>query len=363
MDSTQNHSKIYKKKQRKRKRERRLDIVVPLIEESRRREYPRKRESETIFDGGIPLHTFPGEEYKDWKFINKDTCIVTDRTTNEVTFIAHFTTFEELREDKQAYDDLQSVFHFLFHAHSQQNYIKLNSVHKNAGSLSTCTGYGYRMGYDHGFTFGRYCCKTSITQDSKKLDEWYHAQKYELQKVEQVYKQRFTNLSPLLCNTMIKTANETGVPSFGQSDINSITEPFASSLFVSKNYASAEHKDDDYNPWVFGIFAPVFEQSGSFASFNDGYSGTASLFGVILYRIAVEMNKHDGIIEMIWQGNHDAHMTTPGTVKEGFARIGTSIQINNKLVAACAKYHADSGLKVRDLPTYFTSVKDKSKKR
>jgi hypothetical protein len=37
------------------------------------------------------------------------------------------------------------------------------------------------------------------------------------------------------------------------------------------NYASAKHKDDDVQDWVFGVFGNVHKTSGDIVTKQDGY--------------------------------------------------------------------------------------------
>jgi len=93
-----------------------------------------------------------------------------------------------------------------------------------------------------------------------------------LPNIEQIYKEELYNLSPMLYKTLVDTAITTGVPSFGQSNfVDEIIEPFASNLFTSMNYASAKHKDDDVQDWVFGVFGNVHKTSGDIVTKQDGY--------------------------------------------------------------------------------------------
>lgn len=89
---------------------------------------------------------------------------------------------------------------------------------------------------------------------------------------------------------MIDTARETNVPSFGQFGHQQERDPFASSLVVSKNYASAPHKDNDAQEWLYGIFGPIVEDTGELASRAMGFYGEKSEFFVIPYQVAVSVH-------------------------------------------------------------------------
>jgi len=69
-------------------------------------------------------------------------------------------------------------------------------------------------------------------------------------------------LSPLLFKKTAEQAEALEVPSFSQLNFHEHEDTFASSLFVSKNYVSAEHNDDDAQEWVFGIFFAKFATTG-----------------------------------------------------------------------------------------------------
>jgi hypothetical protein len=47
-------------------------------------------------------------------------------------------------------------------------------------------------------------------------------------------------------------------------------------------------------------------------------------------------------MELIWQGKLDSHMTLPSSSDKGYTRIGTFVQISNRLVQAVVNARLES---------------------
>ena len=67
-------------------------------------------------------------------------------------------------------------------------------------------------------------------------------------------------------------------------------------------------------------------------------------FVVEPYRVYIDFNKCDGITKIVWRGKVDDHVTLTSKLKERFTRVGSSVQISNKLVRAIEKSKSMKGL-------------------
>jgi len=57
------------------------------------------------------------------------------------------------------------------------------------------------------------------------------------------------------------------------------------------------------------------------------------------YQFATCLNECDGVVEMLWRGKDDVHFTKPGYCSKQFARVGSAVQINAKLVKQVVRVH------------------------
>jgi len=254
------HGRVHKTEQRNV----RIDSVCPNQIEYTKVEF-RKTRGEGVFgDGKFRKDPLKHIDSSDWDFCNKDDHIyIATNKDHAPQMITKMTSFATLREkDPQFLHRLEKSSMFISEQFRKSNGIKTNSAHKRAGGGGQCMMFGYRKGYDKGWDLGRYVPTQSVQNNEDKMSQWAEEQE-QLSDVEGLYRSRFQLLSPLLFKKTAEQAEALEVPSFSQLNFHEEHEnTFASSLFVSKNYVSAEHNDDDAQEWVFGIFFAKFATTG-----------------------------------------------------------------------------------------------------
>lgn len=84
---------------------------------------------------------------------------------------------------------------------------------------------------------------------------------------------------------------------------------------------------------LFEIWAPMSSQTSKLVSRKNGFNckGGQFLLG-ISFKVCIDFNACDGIVEIIWHGRSDFHSIILSTTSLMHIRIGTSIQINKGLV-------------------------------
>ena len=82
------------------------------------------------------------------------------------------------------------------------------------------------------------------------------------------YEERFLKLSSCFFHQVANEANITQVPSFGALEYNEVNKSvFASNLtFMLDDFHNVFHCDKDYISYLYGIWTPIFLESGNLAS-------------------------------------------------------------------------------------------------
>ncbi|KAG8697463.1 hypothetical protein FRC08_006513 [Ceratobasidium sp. 394] len=240
--------------------------------------------------------------------------------------------------------------------------IKTNRAHKHTGSVGMMIGQGWRAGSDAGFSLGLY--KTELTleeiQENAKKMSWLEYQD-KVRHVSEIFGHFFARLGPGISQLARRFMKEHQLPVFGTLKYGETDENCApaSSLYVShSNFANAPHKDNDVNPYVFGIWATTRASDESVV--DDPEEVMKYIHGGQFffpdYGIAIDFNKCGGIICVIWRAKDDRHATaytetTP--LRAEYMRWGSSIQVGKRTLNATRKVLAE-GADVRDAEAYQT---------
>lgn len=176
-----------------RKRCKRINLVKEALQvngDTKARIIFRKRQ-ECIFSEKMPdMGTFTQENYPDWLMLKHGTVIIADNDTNEPVFIAKFTPFTQLKNDLEAYNDLETVSKFTM-KNMRLNYpLTLNSGWIKAGRRGKSVAFGYRVAMEQGWCYGRYMPNKAVQKNEMKLQEWAEQQRM-LSDIEAIIKKRF----------------------------------------------------------------------------------------------------------------------------------------------------------------------------
>lgn len=194
---------------------------------------------------------------------------------------------------------------------------------------------GWRGGLDKGLTLGRYVPDKQIRGNPSKINNWKYEQEL-TSEIASFYGKMFCNLAPTLFKQIMSEVMETQVPTLAEIEfdiLHSKNTAFGSNLtYNMKDFSNCFHKDNDFNSYSFGIWAPISFEIGKLAKKEKGFECKGGQFLLGSYKVCIDFNPCDGIVEIIWRGKSDFHCTVKSTTNLMYTRIGTSVQINNSLV-------------------------------
>ncbi|KAG9124321.1 hypothetical protein FRC07_012031 [Ceratobasidium sp. 392] len=241
--------------------------------------------------------------------------------------------------------------------------VKTNRAHQHTGNRGFMIGQGWRAASDAGYSMGLY--KTELTQDDIEAEKgkkmlWEEYQ-VKIRLVSEIFNHFFGRLVPAVRDGARRFMEEHQLPvlgtlKYGETDENSAP---ASSLYVShSNFTNAPHKDNDINPYVFGIWLTTRTSDESVVDDPEEVSAhiKGGQFFFPDFGIAVDFNKCGGMVGITWRAKDDRHATAytdtiPSTAE--YMRWGSSIQVAKRTLNATRKVLAE-GADVRDAEAYQT---------
>lgn len=144
----------------------------------------------------------------------------------------------------------------------------------------------------------------------------------------------------LLEHTKAKIAH-LRVPNLSQTEFNRLHEEqdgFCSNLvWTIKDFCNKFHQDREYNSYTYGIRARVCEKNGELATRKNVCRCEGGEFFVGSYKVYIDFDAWNRIVEIIWHGKTDYYSTIPSTTALGYARIGAFVQVNKGLVKRMKK--------------------------
>ena len=143
-------------------------------------------------------------------------------------------------------------------------------------------------------------------------------------------------LAPLLFERTKTEVAYAQVPNLSQKEFNIAEENkdgfYSNFVFTINDFSNKFHLDNDFNSYMFGIWAPISCESGKLSSKKNGFESKGGEFLFASYKVCVDFHTCDGIVEIIWRGKTDFHSTIPSSTSLPYTRIGSSIQVNKVLV-------------------------------
>ena len=83
---------------------------------------------------------------------------------------------------------------------------------------------------------------------------------------------------------------------------------FSSNLtYTMENFSNYFDKDNNLNSYFFGIWTPIFFQTCKLASRKNGFDYKRNQFLLGSFKICIDFNACDGIVEIIWCERSDFH--------------------------------------------------------
>ncbi|KAG8748177.1 hypothetical protein FRC12_013908 [Ceratobasidium sp. 428] len=242
--------------------------------------------------------------------------------------------------------------------------IKTNRAHNHVGSVGIMIGQGWRAASDAGYSLGLY--KTELTlneQDAQTRKKMlWDVYQVKIKLVSEIYNHFFGRLVPGIRLAARQFMEKHQLPvlgtlKFGETDENCAP---ASSLYVShSNFTNAPHKDNDVNPYVFGLWTTTRTLDQSVvddpAEVEKHVRGGQFFFPD--FGIAVDFNKCGGMVAVTWRAKDDRHATayteTLSSDSTDYMRWGSSIQVAKRTLNATRKVLTE-GADVRDAEAYQT---------
>jgi hypothetical protein len=277
----------------------------------------------------------------------KNTVIIQDSITKDVVLVASFTPFSELKKLPEDFQAMEKLSTELIGVSRHASPVTNNKAHQDGGGLGHMFAMGWRIGFSGEFSFQRYVPQNLDGKMKKKeaLTKWRMDQDT-ITWMVQYCRDRFKTLSSLIfehANMEVKVA---GIPSLEDLDFQDMeTEEnvFVNNLTYScDDFSNVYYQDNDYNTYTYGIWMPVHSDTSALASIADGFRYKGGQFLIAPYKICVDFGRCDGITELIWRGKLDSHRILLSSSDKGYTRIGTSVQISNRLVQAITKARLES---------------------
>jgi hypothetical protein len=158
------------------------------------------------------------------------------------------------------------------------------------------------------------------------------------------YEIKFMKLSSCLFQKIAMEVSITQSPNFGILEYNEASDSvFTSNLtFTLNDFHNVFHCDKKYNFYSYGIWVPTFLESGDLASQEiNHFQYKSEEFIIWLYGISIDFNNCDGVTELIWYTKSNEYEIFSSETNMPFTHIGTSIQINKKLLLEVQAYYRD----------------------
>jgi hypothetical protein len=276
--------------------------------------------------------TFLSECPATYKRLTHGRVVIQDKATNEIALVVCFTPFQEM--STEVYSKFEELTSMLAEVSEGASNIAGNGAHRGGGGIMKALGW--RVGFDRGLLFSRYVPAPKVQRSKEALAKWEDDQRL-VSKIAGFYKTKFNMLAPELFKTVATEALFAKVPDLEQTefvDLQQMENTFASNLTYSYNdFYNRVHCDHDHNSYTYGIWAPTNSTNGKLASVSDGFNCNGGEFVVPSYEVYIDFGACDGIVEAIWRGKTDYHCTTKSTTTRGYTRIGSSVQISQRLVS------------------------------
>jgi len=85
-------------------------------------------------------------------------------------------------------------------------------------------------------------------------------------------------------------------------------EAFSSNLtYTTNDFSNCFHQDNDFNSYTFGIWAPIAFDNGNLISQKSGFECEGGQFLLGFYKVCVDLNFCDEIVEILWRSNLNSH--------------------------------------------------------
>ena len=174
-----------------------------------------------------------------------------------------------------------------------------------------------------------------MQHDAISLQKWRNDQD-SMPWISSVYGKKFNALAPKLFENSKMEMACAEVPHLSQLEFNTIQEKhdgFCSNLtYTTEDFSNTFHRDLDFNLYTYGIRAPISIGSSNLSSKQDGFQSRGGEFVLASYKVFVDFNACDGVVEIIWRGKTDFHSTLASTTMIRYTRLGTSVQVSDDLV-------------------------------
>lgn len=166
--------------------------------------------------------------------------------------------------------------------------------------------------------------------------------------IEDFFAERFSGLSSYAFKSNAELASSAGVPSWAGHSfyVSPNAQVFASNIVVTcDEFVNQKHTDFDATQYAFGFFARINRKTGRlYSRQNDVNKGDSVGARFILddYRIMVDYDACDGVVEMLWSSKIHHHTTSSATYnakdvkvvpsRGNITRFGCACQVSQRLV-------------------------------
>lgn len=134
-----------------------------------------------------------------------------------------------------------------------------------------------------------------------------------------------------------------GIPSWSNNEWNEFEQEcdgiFSSAMITHSNFSNNPHKDNDLNPWTYGLFSYINPLTGLPISPDNLAPG--HVFWFPEFNCEIDFGTSPGIIELLWASNSVEHQTkyppAPMQSTPTMTHYGSSFQISKRLMYRAIK--------------------------
>lgn len=269
-----------------------------------------------------------------YRLFRSGTHIFIDPRNCQVISVVKFTEFASM--DSATRNQLNHVSQSLIR-HYQNNTGNSSNGPMIGGYMGT---YGWRKSSCRDQIFGMYAPKGNFKSSSAQHS--YQEEGNDFRCIEEFLWHRFQGMAKVAAEKARNDVQDYGVPSFGQSEVHENTYfHFASNLtYTLHNFHNHLHCDHDANQWTYGMWIPIRLPDGRVVCFADGYNVQGGQFLFHGFGFGVDVNRCDGICEVVWQSTMYHHQTVQSHEPSPnlFTRLAFSCQFPTSLANASELY-------------------------
>ncbi|KAG8700033.1 hypothetical protein FRC08_004967 [Ceratobasidium sp. 394] len=312
--------------------------------------------------GAVSLDDF---EQHSFHMIDSGTTVGTVALPGEdIPEVALFIHVPKLPQISKNFEDLASLLH---NGAKFGTLCRSNAAHKAAGFSGVMKVLGWRRAYDS-TPWALYAMPPECRKDKVLKSLW---RKYvrNIRRIQRILNQEFTScIAQKLAHEAQDFVAEFHLPRFGDilADVKTHGQSLGCNFTISfLGFANQAHLDNDAFRYVFSLYIFV-DKYGKLVTDRERIKKCMK-GGHFLWpdlHLGLDPSNCNGVVLFIWRGTHERHCTMSSEIlDDDVIRYGTSIQVNERLLASVLSYEKKMRDYEEDLEMWKETGKGKKPKR